>query len=75
MVKSINADYSDVLAQGGVVGVLTAQDFGAHNDISPTGLNDEPILADAFVHFYGQPVFAVIARTRNIARRAASCKD
>lgn len=68
--KIIKADYSAILAVEGVVAVLTAEDFGEHNDISPTGLNDEPILADGVVHFFGQPVFAVVASDRNIARRA-----
>ena len=34
-------------------------------------MNDEPVLADTKVEFWGQPVFAVIAETRDQARRAA----
>jgi xanthine dehydrogenase large subunit len=63
-------DLSAVRAAPGVVDVLTAEDVPGENDISPTGLNDEPILADGKVQFYGQPVFCVIARTREEARRA-----
>jgi len=40
------------------------------NDISPTGRHDEPVLATGKVQFHGQPVFAVIAETREQARRA-----
>lgn len=69
--KIISADYKAVLAEEGVVAVLTADDFAGHNDISPTGLHDEPILAQHEVQFYGQPIFAVVARDRTIARRAA----
>ena len=63
-------DFAAVLAMDGVVGVLTAADI-AHNDISPTGKNDEPILTND-VQFLGQPIFAVFAKTRDIARRAAA---
>ncbi len=63
-------DLSDVRAAPGVVAVLTAEDVPGDNDMSPTGLHDEPILADGRVQFFGQPVFAVIAETREAARRA-----
>lgn len=64
-------DLSAVRNAPGVVGVLTAQDMPASNDISPTHLHDEPVLADGEVHFYGQAMFAVIATTREFARHAA----
>ena len=54
----------------GVVEVLTAKDMPGSNDISPTGRHDEPVLADGIVQFHGQPIFAVVARTRDQARRA-----
>ncbi|MBN9076051.1 MAG: xanthine dehydrogenase molybdopterin binding subunit [Rhizobiales bacterium 65-79] len=63
-------DLSAVRAAPGVVDVLTAKDIPGENDISPTGRHDEPVLADGKVQFYGQPVFCVIARTREEARRA-----
>ena len=66
-----NLDLDAVLSASGVVGVLTAKDIPGCNDISPTGLNDEPVLAETKVDFWGQPVFAVIAETRDQARRAA----
>ena len=66
-------DLSEVIAQPDVVGVLTAQDIPGLNDISPTGLNDEPVFAEGKVEFWGQPVFAVIAHSRDAARRAAKC--
>ncbi|MEM7319723.1 MAG: molybdopterin cofactor-binding domain-containing protein, partial [Pseudomonadota bacterium] len=64
-------DLSDVLAAPGVVGVLTADDVPGVNDISPTGLNDEPIFPTDKIQFHGQPLFAVVAETRDAARRAA----
>ncbi len=63
-------DLSAVRACPGVVDVMIAGDI-AHNDISPTGKNDEPVLAAGKVMFYGQPLFAVLAQTRLQARQAA----
>jgi xanthine dehydrogenase large subunit len=63
-------DLSAVRAAPGVVDVLTAKDIPGENDISPTGRHDEPILADGKVQFFGQPIFCVVARTREEARRA-----
>ncbi|MCR4266165.1 xanthine dehydrogenase molybdopterin binding subunit [Nitratireductor sp. ZSWI3] len=59
-----------VRAAPGVVDVLTAEDLPGANDISPSGLHDEPVLAADKVQFFGQPIFAVIAQTREAARRA-----
>ena len=64
-------DLSAVLAAPGVVGVLTADDIPGHNDVSPTGLNDEPVFPTDTIQFHDQPLFAVIAETRDDARRAA----
>ncbi len=54
-----------------VVAVLTAADVPGANDCGPI-VHDDPILADGEVRYLGQPVFAVIARTRDAARRAAA---
>ncbi len=64
-------DLTAVRAAPGVVGVLTAEDIPGLNDVSPTGRHDEPIFATEKVEFWGQPMFAVIADTRDAARRAA----
>ena len=66
-----DVDLSAVRARPGVVGVLTAEDIPGVNDVSPTGRNDEPIFATDKVEFWGQPMFAVVAETRDAARRAA----
>jgi xanthine dehydrogenase large subunit len=65
-------DLAAVRTAPGVVDVLTAGDVPGVNDISPSGRHDEPVLAEGKVQFFGQPVFAVIAETREQARRA--CK-
>ena len=64
-------DLSEVLKAPGVVGVLTAEDVPGVNDISPTGLHDEPVFPTDAIQFHGQPLFAVVAETREAARRAA----
>ena len=64
-------DLSAVSAAPGVVGVLTAADIPGENDISPTGKHDDPVFATD-VQFHGQPIFAVVARSRDAARHAAA---
>ncbi len=70
-----------IRAQPGVVAVLTSQDLPGANDCGSI-VHDEPILCpitwhadgscDAEIRYLGQPVFAVIATTRDAARRAAA---
>jgi xanthine dehydrogenase large subunit len=67
-VKSLDLDA--VCAAPGVVAVLTAADIPGKNDIAPV-FADEPLFADKDVMFHGQALFAVVARTRDQARRAA----
>ena len=57
-------------AAPGVVAVLTAADIPGRNDVAPV-FADEPLFADQKVMFHGQALFAVVARTRDEARRAA----
>jgi xanthine dehydrogenase large subunit len=59
-----------VQAAPGVVAVLTAADIPGRNDVAPV-FADEPLFADQEVLFHGQALFAVVARTRDEARRAA----
>ncbi|KKC37446.1 aldehyde oxidase [Devosia epidermidihirudinis] len=67
----VSIDYAAVKASPGVIGVLTAEDIPGENDVSPSHKHDEPIFAIGKVHFWGQPLFAVVAETRDQARRAA----
>ena len=69
--KLLGIDAATLCAMPGVVAVFTAADIPGHNDIGPI-VHDDPILADGTVRHVGQPVFAVIARTRDQARRAAA---
>ncbi|MDS9468026.1 xanthine dehydrogenase molybdopterin binding subunit [Paracoccus sp. MBLB3053] len=63
-------DLTAVRAAPGVHAVLTAEDIPGVNDISPNGLDDDPVFAFPEVQFLGQPIFAVVAETRDQARRA-----
>jgi xanthine dehydrogenase large subunit len=64
-------DLALLRAQPGVVAVLTAADFPGANECGPI-VHDDPILADGELRHLGHPVFAVIATSRDLARRAAS---
>ncbi len=60
-----------IRALPGVVAVLSAADIPGPNDCGSI-IHDDPILADGEVRYFGQPVFAVIASTREAARSAAA---
>ena len=67
-------DVEALRALPGVVDVLTAKDIPGENECGSL-VKDDPILAGeagATLRWLGQPVFAVIARTRDAARRAAA---
>jgi xanthine dehydrogenase large subunit len=64
-------DLSGVHATPGVVAVITAADIPGKNHVSPAS-NDEPVLVQDQVLFHQQPVFAVVATSRDAARRAAA---
>ncbi|MFK7902170.1 MAG: xanthine dehydrogenase molybdopterin binding subunit [Nitratireductor sp.] len=67
--KIKNIDLSLVEASQGVVRVLTAKDVVGLNDCSPS-IGGDPIFAEKVISFHGQIIFAVIAQTRDQARRA-----
>ncbi len=69
--RLIAIDVNAVRAMPGVVSVLTAADIPGPNDCGSI-IHDEPILAEGELRYLGQPVFAVVAHTRDAARRAAA---
>ncbi len=73
--RILSLDLSPCLEVKGVVGVITADDIPGINDISPNHLDDEPVFPTDVCSYWGQPLFAVIAETRDIARRAATLAD
>ena len=62
-------DFSAALAVPGVARILTAADIPGHNQIGGI-VADEPLLAGGHVHFRGQPVALVLARTEAQAHAA-----
>ena len=67
-------DLARIRALPGVVDVFSAQDIPGRNDCGSL-VQDDPILAGepgCTLRYLGQPVFAVIATTRDAARRAAA---
>jgi xanthine dehydrogenase large subunit len=67
--KLVSLDVRDVRAAPGVVAVLTAADIPGKNDVSPA-MGDDPMFASDQVEFVGQALFAVVAHSRDAARRA-----
>ena len=63
-------DLAAVRSAPGVIAVLTAKDIPGINDCAPV-FGGDPILADGRIMFHGQVIFAVVASTREAARRAA----
>lgn len=66
----VDMDLRAVREAPGVVLVLTAEDLPFANDVSPS-IHDEPLLSDGTVHYYGQPLFLVVAESHDMARKAA----
>src|SRR6185436_7676184 len=66
-----NMNLEAICAMPGVVAVLTAADIPGSNDCGSI-VHDDPILCSGDISYLGQPVFAVIAETRDVARRAAA---
>jgi len=69
--RLLSIDLELLRRQPGVVAVLTAADIPGENNCGPL-LHDDPILARDELRYLGQPVFAIIATQRELARRAAA---
>jgi xanthine dehydrogenase large subunit len=68
--RILSSDLSKVREAPGVVAVLTAKDIAGTNECSPS-FGGDPILSDGEILFHGQVLYAVVAETRDQARRAA----
>ncbi|MEM5326884.1 xanthine dehydrogenase molybdopterin binding subunit [Paraburkholderia sp. JHI2823] len=69
--RIVALDLERVRSSPGVLAVLTAADIPGTNDCGPV-VHDDPVLAGELVQYLGQPVFAVIATSHELARRAAA---
>ncbi|MEJ2177895.1 MAG: molybdopterin-dependent oxidoreductase, partial [Gammaproteobacteria bacterium] len=63
-------DLTHVREAEGVVDVITANEIPGKLDIGPVFPGD-PLLADNEIEYLGQPLFAVLATSHDLARRAA----
>ncbi|MEP7074823.1 MAG: molybdopterin cofactor-binding domain-containing protein [Acidobacteriota bacterium] len=68
--KLNSIDTTQAERSAGVVRVITAKDLIGENQIGGI-VPDEPLLADAEVHFQGMPIAIVLAESEELARRAA----
>jgi len=68
--RLLDLDLTAVRQSEGVVAVITATDLPGANQCGPV-LDDDPILAQGELVYAGQPVFAVLATSHDLARRAA----
>ncbi len=62
-------DLSAVESAAGVVDVITAADIPGQVDIGPVFAGD-PLLVEQHITYFGQPLFAVAATSRDAARKA-----
>ncbi|MCV2884229.1 xanthine dehydrogenase molybdopterin binding subunit [Aestuariibacter sp. AA17] len=63
-------DLAAVREAEGVVDVITINDVPGMRDIAPV-FDGDPVFVDDKIKFWGQPLFAVLAQTTDLARRAA----
>ncbi|WP_282094070.1 xanthine dehydrogenase molybdopterin binding subunit [Epibacterium ulvae] len=63
-------DLDPVRRSPDVVTVVEAKDLPFINDVSAS-VHDEPMLSDGEIHYLGQPIFLVVARSHRAARIAA----
>tara|TARA_B100000965_G_scaffold65_1_gene66 strand:+ start:2443 stop:4755 length:2313 start_codon:yes stop_codon:yes gene_type:complete len=66
-IKKINLN--EVKKSEGVVAVINYLDIPGRNDVGPV-FDGDPIFPKDKIEFYGQPLFAVAARTTELARKA-----
>jgi xanthine dehydrogenase large subunit len=66
-IKSV--DYSKAEALEGVVRIFTYKDVVGENQIGGI-IPDEPLWAEDEVHFWGQPIAFIVAKTEAIAKKA-----
>ncbi|MBK7933723.1 MAG: molybdopterin-dependent oxidoreductase [Acidobacteria bacterium] len=68
--RLLSVDTSEAERSEGVVRVILAKDIIGENEIGGI-VQDEPLLADAEVHFCGMPIAIVVATSEELARKAA----
>ena len=67
IIKKINL--KNVIKSEGVVAVVTSKDIVGRNDVGPV-YDGDPIFPTKKVEYFGQPLFAVAAKSTGLARKA-----
>ncbi|PPR47454.1 MAG: putative xanthine dehydrogenase subunit D [Alphaproteobacteria bacterium MarineAlpha5_Bin9] len=67
IIDKINLD--DVIKSEGVIDIVTYKDIPGRNDVGPV-FDGDPIFPKNKVEYFGQPIFAVLATTNELARKA-----
>ncbi len=67
IIKKIDLD--KVIKSEGVVAVVTSKDIPGRNDVGPV-FDGDPIFPKTKVEYFGQPLFAVAAKSTELARQA-----
>ncbi len=67
IIKKINLE--NVIKSEGVIAVVTSKDIPGRNDVGPV-YDGDPIFPKKKVEYFGQPLFAVAAKTTELARKA-----
>ena len=62
-------DLKKVINSEGVIAVVTSKDISGRNDVGPV-YDGDPIFPENKVEYFGQPLFAVAAKTTELARKA-----
>ena len=62
-------DLKNVIKSEGVVTVVTSKDIPGRNDVGPV-YDGDPIFPKKKVEYFGQPLFAVAAKSTELARKA-----
>ena len=72
--KIIKLDYTKALSFPGVIDVIDHQRIPGENEVGGI-IQDEPLLAEGEVHFIGQPILLVLAKTEIVAHKALALID
>ena len=67
--KIKNIDYASAEALDDIIKIFTYKDIPGENQIGGIIL-DEPLFADSEVHFIGQPIAFIVAKSESIAKKA-----
>ena len=67
--KILKLDIQEALALDGIISIYLAKDIPGENQIGPI-IQDETLLAENKVHFIGEPVALVVAKTPQLSQKA-----